>query len=160
MSPQTGFLVSSINLINSWESQINRLAKSSRRFFRHHNLSLILNLKHIIQKPLVPWHELAHLSGDRQHGFVSCYSYSFTPLLLFMAKMTLGSLEQSPMEISLGNSDGKVPIFLKSMVKWLRKSLFHLTLMSVLTTFIMVTINLHSSEYSLPGEVQALRHWP
>lgn len=117
MSPQTGFLVSPITLINSWESQINGLAKSSRRFSRHHNPSVVLNVKHIIQRPLETWHELSHLSEGGRHGFVSCYSYSSSPLLFFMVKMTLGSLEQSPVKISLGNSDGKVPIFLKSVVQ-------------------------------------------
>lgn len=48
---------------------------------------------------------------------MSCHSYSSTPLLFFMVKMTLGSLDQSPAEISLGNIDGKVPIFLKSVAQ-------------------------------------------
>lgn len=117
MSLQTGLLVSPITLINSWQSQVNELAKSSRRFSRHHNPCLVLNLKHIMQKPPAPWHELAHLSGGGRHGFVTCHSYSSTPLLFVLVKMTLGHLEQSPVEISLGNSDGKVPIFIKSVAQ-------------------------------------------
>lgn len=41
-----------------------------------------------------------------------------------MVKMTLGSLEQSPVEISLGNIDGKVPIFLKSVAQVVKEAPF------------------------------------
>lgn len=74
-----------------------------------------------------------------------------------MVKMTLGSLEQSPVEISLGNIDGKVPIFLKSVAQVVKEVPLLLTLMSVLTHFFHSHHRLAQVRVlASPGEVQAL----